>query len=448
MAVGAAVDGWTAIMTGIWSAGLWLLKLAFHLVDAFTTPDLSADGPLRPVLPTTLWLGGFVAVVMLFVQLGAALVRRDGKSVGRVLLGVAQYGFVVLSLLGVAAGAVVAAAGLEHGILSATLGVGSLSDPAAVSKMTASWPRQLTEAGAATVLGITSLLLIIPGAFADVLVALVRDAALIVLVATAPISAAGLVSDVGKAWFWKTLRWFVSAVLIAPLSALVLGIGVGVSKGVLSGAGDSTTVAIGTAVVGAVLIMVAAISPLVLFRLLAFVDPSTVSGAAMRQAWADAGGVGGLFGRARGAGGGVGSGAATAEDGTGRSQGEATAQAATASRMSSALGVVGQGVQWTAAIANRAVDLGTDVLGSAGVGHPGYSMTPADERALRTSRNRRSSAGPASPPGASPPGTTPPTGPAGKPTGPGGGAGGGSTGAGAAGAGVDLSSAEAGLMIA
>ena len=52
-----------------------------------------------------------------------------------------------------------------------------------------------TTSPLATVLGVLSLLLVIPAAFFYVLIMFVREAALIILVATAPISAAGLVSD-------------------------------------------------------------------------------------------------------------------------------------------------------------------------------------------------------------------------------------------------------------
>ena len=44
--------------------------------------------------------------------------------------------------------------------------------------------------------------------------------------ATAPISAAGQVSEIGKVWFWKTVRWFFSCLLISPMAVLSLGIGV------------------------------------------------------------------------------------------------------------------------------------------------------------------------------------------------------------------------------
>ncbi|HET9658281.1 MAG TPA: hypothetical protein VFP72_23215, partial [Kineosporiaceae bacterium] len=387
-AVNVVGDSLTTILFGVWQAGLWLMELAFRGIDALATPDLSASGPIRFVLPTTLWLGGAMAVIMFFVQIGTALVRRDGQSMGRVVIGLAQFGLVWACFLGVGAGVVAASGAIEHGILSATLHVDVLSAWHGYK----SWPREVTDTATAFVLAITSLLLLIPASFADLLIALVRDASMIVLAAVSPIAAAGLLSDVSRAWFWKTLRWFLAGSFIAPGSAMVLGIGVDLSQGVVAGAGSSTATSVGTGVVGAVLVMVAAVMPLALFRLLAFVDPGTPSGAAMRQTWAD---TGSLAGRLFGGGGPAssGSGAAAASDGGGRSQGEATAGAATGSRIAGALGLFGHGMQLATTVANRAVDLSTDILGSAGVGNPGYSMTPADERALRGQRGGDNTAG-------------------------------------------------------
>ena len=379
-AAAAVGDVWKAAMIGIWSAGLWLLGLAFAIIDAFTTPDLSADGPMGPVLPTTLWLGASVAGIMIFVQLALALIRRDGQSLGRVLLGVGQFGLVWVGYLGVAGGLVAAAAGLTRGILQAMLDVDNLSefDPSSA------WPREVVDTTVATVLGISSLFLIIPASFFYLVIMFVREAALIVLAATAPIAAGGLISDSTRTWFWKSLRWFVSCLLIAPTAALVLGIGVKLSEGVVAGTGDSTAQAAGMAVIGAVMIAIGAVCPLVLFRLLAFVEPGTASGAALRQSWADACGLSGVV---SGGGKPVGSGAAGQSCGDGRSGGEAAAEAQSSSRLASMLGSVGGAVGVGAGLATsfayRAVNIGTDVLGSAGVGHPGYGMTPTDARSSR-----------------------------------------------------------------
>ena len=57
-----------------------------------------------------------------------------------------------------------------------------------------------------------------------------------VLAATTPISAAGLVSDAGRPWFWKSLRWFHAAAATPLLMVLVIGVGVQMAGGVATGA--------------------------------------------------------------------------------------------------------------------------------------------------------------------------------------------------------------------
>ena len=381
----AVADVWKAAMIALWSAGLWLLTLAFQIIDAFTIPDLSAEGPMGPVLPTTLWIGASVAVIMMFVQLTVALIRRDGQSLGRVLLGVAQFGLVWVGYLGVAGALVTAAAGLSRGILQAMLDIDSLSafDPSS------SWPREVVDTTVATVLGISSLLLLIPASFFYLVIMFVREAALIILAATAPISAGGLLSDSTKAWFWKSLRWFISCLLIAPVASLVLGVSVQLSAGVVAGNGNSTAQAAGMAIVGAVMMAIGAVCPLVLFRLLAFVDPGTASGAALRQSWTDAGGLSGVV--SGGGGSSVGSGAAARSGGDGRSGGEAAAEAQSAGRLAAMLGPVGAAVGAGTSLAHRAVAIGADVLGSTGVGHPAYSLPLSDTGSSRRAGGGRSS---------------------------------------------------------
>ena len=436
-AAGVAADGWKAAMIGLWSAGLWLLQLSFKIIDAFTTPDVSAQGPLAKVLPTTLWLGLFVVTMMMLLQVGLALIRRDGQSLGRILIGVVQFGLVWLGYLALAGALIVAAGGLTKAILAAMLNIDSWSAFSASS----SWPRSVNDATAASVLGLSSLFLLIPASFGYLLVMLVREAALIILLATAPITAAGLVNDTSKVWFWKSLRWFIASLLIAPAAALILGVGVSLSEGVVAGAGTSTVAAAGTAVVGCVLVAIGAVCPMVLFKLLAFIEPGTGSGAALRQSMSDAGGVAGLLSR-KGSGAG-GSSVAAQDDGGGRSQGEAAAETQTSSRIAALLGPVGSGMSAAMSIGTRAADLASDVLGSAGVGDPGYSRSFADNASSRPSRGPNSnrsgsdsqpstqSAPPAAPSDEPPPGSgpdgppppTPPRRPPGGPAGPGAGAG-------------------------
>jgi hypothetical protein len=470
-AASAAVgDVWKAAMTGLWSAALWILKLAFRIIDAFTTPDLSASGPMGAVLPTTLWLGATLAVIMMFVQLTVALVRRDGQSIGRILLGVGQFGLVWVGYLGLGAGLVAAAAGLERGILEGMLHVGAMSD----YDFSKSFPDKIDDITLATVLGVLGLLIVIPAAFFYVLIMFVREAALIILVATAPISAGGLVSEVGKVWFWKTVRWFFACLLISPMAALLLGIGVKLSDGVINPpkfpdchkvncsifdknnaitnyANQTSTAHAGMAVVGCIVIAIGACCPLILFRLLAFVEPGTASGASLRQSWSDAGGMPGIIGGGRS----QGSLAATQSGSDGRSGGESGADAQTQSRLVSAMGAFGAGVGAVTSLASRAADIGSDVLGQTGVGSPGYSMTPTDESYARRSGGYATggsasgggsgdevSGGPGGTTSPEPPGPPPPSPPT-PSSGPGGGPPSAPGGAGAAGGGVESEAAAA-----
>ena len=474
-----ATSVWQDIMTNIWSAGLWLAGFVFQLVDAFTAPDLSGAGLMSKIYPVTFGIGAGLALILALVQVGFAAWQRDGKGLGRLVVGVFQFMLVWGGMLGIGAALNVATAGLTQGMLQVSFGAPSF----AKANVLHAWDvRQGVDAVTATVLGICGVFLVF-AAIGYLLVMLVRAAALMILMATSPISAAGLLSEGTSAWFWKALRWFLAALMIGPLAALVLAIGKLLTDGVLSGAGDSTQSAVGTAVVGTVLIIIGAFCPLILFRLLAFVDPGTSSGASFRASLDAAGGVGGLL-QGRGGTGAVGrdSGAATSQAGNGTSQGEAAADTATQGRITSALtslggstgAAIGLGANKIASMGSAAATYGSDILGAAGVGHqqPYFGGTVSDNqqndqnrqqgRRENTSDGNDSAsddAGPDVTPAAptpaapTPPTTTAPTpgsqpgagagGAGGKPGGAGGGPGGGAAG-GAAG-GVESAAAVAAL---
>src|SRR4051794_15322946 len=318
---GAVVtDVWISAMLSLWQAGLWLLGLAFSVVDALTTPDLSAGGPLAGVYPVTFGIGATVATLMALVQLGVAAVRRDGQTLGRLLVGLVQFGLVWAGYVGVAALLVTGVSGLTTALLRSLLGI----DTMAAFHPAISVGRDLVDGTVATVLGVSSIFLLVPGSVGYLLLMLVREAALIVLAATSAISAGGLLAQASSAWFWRSLRWFLAALLVSPVAVLVLGVGVTITEGLITGAEEtSTEAAVGMAVVGCLLILLGAICPLALFRLLAFVDPGTSSGAALRSSLAGSGGVLGALENRGGAGGRDAGGAAVAGPGGGGAPGAA-----------------------------------------------------------------------------------------------------------------------------
>jgi type IV secretion system protein TrbL len=377
-AASVVVDGWTAAMLGIWNAGLWLLKLALTIEDAFLVPDLSASGPMRDLYGATFWIAGAMVLLLFLVQLGIAGVRRDGQSVGRVLLGVGQFGAVWVMWIVFAIAILAAAGGLTRALTQSLLGVDSMS---AWQPWTGFSTADLTDGTVATVLGVLGIFVVF-AAVAHLLVMLARAAALMVLAATNPVSAAGLVWDGGRSWFWKTFRWFLAAAFTPVLMVLMLGLGVKATSGVALSMTDSLQTAIGTAVPGVVLIFVGSFAPLALFKLLAFVDPGTSSGSAMRAGLAVQGGWQGLLnGRADGA---STSDAASSSDASGQSGGEADTEAATNDRFARSAGgflgatlgaggqVLAQGWGMAQGLGSQGAALGADLTNQMGVGHNTY----------------------------------------------------------------------------
>ncbi len=159
---GVVADVWTSAMLSLWEAGLWLLELAFSVIDALATPDLSADGPLAAIYPVTFGIGATVAALMALVQLGLAAVRRDGQTLGRVLIGLAQFGLVWAGYVGVAALLVTGVSGLTTGLLRSLLGIDTLAafDPSI------GVARDLVDGAVATVLGVSSVFLLLPASIA------------------------------------------------------------------------------------------------------------------------------------------------------------------------------------------------------------------------------------------------------------------------------------------
>lgn len=248
-----------------------------------------------------------------------------------------------------------------------------------------------------------ALFLVIPAAFGYLLIMLVREAALLILVATMPIAAAGALGDGTRPWMWKSIRWFVAACLTSPLLALVVGLGVQISRasfpeatrtahqGVsvqqnLDSVVNANQAHVGMAVVGCVVFAIACFCPMVLFRLLAFVDPGTASGASFRSTLGANGGVSGLVSRKRSHD--QGFRAATQVSGDGRAASESGADAETSNRFQSraarAFGVVGKAAGKTmdvlGGVASTGASMSVDVMGQAGVGHQGYYDTTPPRR--------------------------------------------------------------------
>ncbi len=177
---------------------------------------------------------------------------------------------------------------------------------------------------------------------------------------------------------------------------LVFGLANQFTAGIATGLGKGFS-AIGTSVVGVVLILISVFSPLALFRMLAFVDPGTSSGAAMRAGLAANGGIQGLLSPQPADGG-----AATRTDEQGRTGAEGSAEAQTTSRFANSasgvmkvLGPVGQvaatGLGVMATIGTRGASMGADLTSQMGVGHQVWppDLSPQGRKASQTHDSRQ-----------------------------------------------------------
>ncbi len=293
------VDAWVAICMAVWNAGLWVMRAILQLGDWFLTPNLNPEGSsaLRSVYGVTLWLGGALAMVLMMVQLVMTVLRRDAASLAAAVWGSVK--FLLVCTLWYVYGAVLvtAVAGLNTGLRRLLLGTDDLAD----------WEPTGMDFTEGAMTGTTATVLLLLGlvlwlaALAHLVVMLGRAVSLIVIAATAPIAAAGLMYKPFEAWFWKAFRWFHAAAAAPLLMTLMLGLGVQLASGVALGMEDSGQEAVALALPSVVMIAVAAFSPVALFRMLAFVDPGTTSGATFRAGLAGASAASTSAARAHGA---------------------------------------------------------------------------------------------------------------------------------------------------
>ncbi|OCL30904.1 hypothetical protein BCR15_10585 [Tessaracoccus lapidicaptus] len=326
------VDAWVAICLAVWGAGLWVMRAILQLGDWFLTPNLNPDesSALWSVYGVTLWLGLSLALMLLIVQLVGTVLRRDALSLGGAIFGAVKFLLVCTLWYTYGAALVTAVEGLNTALRIQLLGTADLAEwePTGLD-----FTEGVMTATTATVLLLLGLVLWL-AALAHLVVMLGRAVSLIVIAATAPIAAAGLMFKPFESWFWKAFRWFHAAAIAPLLMTLMLGLGVQLATGVSLGLEDSAQEAVALALPSVVMIAVAALSPVALFRLLAFVDPGTTSGASFRAGLAGTTGASSAAGHAhttvtRSSGGGGGSGGVV---GAGES---ATASRAAAAQSSS-----------------------------------------------------------------------------------------------------------------
>lgn len=265
-----------AAMLTLWEASLAILRAAFAVADQFSlfTVD-TRSGPVSVLWPMMLWISGILALSLFFWQITVTSLR-GGRGFLRLVIGPAQYGIALAVTVGMVAAFLAATDGLTQGILE--YGLQSRNFQEALNATAIG--DGVVDGVKAVVLGICAIFGVIPAAIGFVLEMLFREAAIYGLVATIPITAAGLLARITVSWYWTALRLIIVCCIMKPALALALVLGVAIAggsqglSGLLAGIG---------------VLLIALLAPFLLFRLFAFVDGGSDAAGVFRDALSMAG---------------------------------------------------------------------------------------------------------------------------------------------------------------
>ncbi|MEU7477093.1 hypothetical protein AB0A63_13990 [Lentzea sp. NPDC042327] len=270
------ITGFEAAMLGLWQASLLVLHAAFSLADRFSVFTVSTrTGPISVLWPMMLWISGLLALGLFFWQLTTTALR-GGRGFLRLIGGPVQYGVALAVTVGITAAFLAAVDGLTEGILAYGLKADTFADALSAT----GWLDAAGDGVKPVVLGIAAMVGVLPASLGYMLEMIFREAGIYVLVATIPVSAAGLLSGVTASWFWRCARWLLVCIVMKPALALALVLGIAISGGAegLSGL-----------LAGIGVLIISIFCPFVLFRLFAFIDPNSDAGAAFRDTLSSAG---------------------------------------------------------------------------------------------------------------------------------------------------------------
>ncbi len=242
-------------------------KLPVFLMKQFAQVLNSASGlSLSDVQTSSAWqislyVSGSVAFLVLLLQTASIAIGRDGTGLGFAVRGLIRYAVSIAAIVGLASAGLAAADGVSSYIVAATFG-----DTAGLqSKMAVLFGGQALISGGGA--GLVFMFL-----FAFVIAALtlllwvelfIRNAAIVVLVVTSPIAAAGSMHQATSSWAKKTMSWTIAFIVMKPVLFLCLAIGV-------TRFGEATDLT--RVLLGGAILAVAGITPFMLLKLFSFVD--------------------------------------------------------------------------------------------------------------------------------------------------------------------------------
>ena len=218
----AASSAWDSVCRSFADAFTSVLQWFGRVFVSMPDPDL---GSIHGVYAISLTLGMIVAMVLLLIQAGSVVWTRSGAPLVQALTGLPKAALAAVFTLAVAAQIMAASDSLAQWIVTAS-----------GTSMNAFTQRLTTLLALSAITGpedaeIPSVLLLIFGLLGIVIVLVLwfelvlRNAVFCILVATAPISAAGQIGSSTQEWWRKLVKAGIQLALLKPVIALVFVIG-------------------------------------------------------------------------------------------------------------------------------------------------------------------------------------------------------------------------------
>ncbi len=255
-------DGATSVLTSFAKAFV-----------AIPDVDLTSIG-LRNVYAISLGLASLVAVLLLLGQVIRTAVTHDGSALATGVVGVGKAALAFMLTLSVASTCLLSSDEITKWIVDNSFG-GTQAFSDKIAKLV-SWDPQ-TSGSLLLIFGILGILLTVVLWFEMLL----RNAAIAVLIATSPISAAGMVSEGTKGWWSKLVTSTVQLIILKPIVALVFALGFNL-------AGDSQDLE--TTLSGMLVLLLAALAWPSIARFFSFANVQAGGGAGLGALLGFAGG--------------------------------------------------------------------------------------------------------------------------------------------------------------
>ncbi|WP_370066452.1 hypothetical protein [Streptacidiphilus sp. MAP5-3] len=216
-----ASSAWNSICKSFADACTEVLKAFANAFVKIPPIDLSGHG-IRSVYAISLGLASLIAALLLIGQVIRTAITHDGSALATAFVGVGKAALAFMLTLTIASTALLASDETTKFIVESTFdSQQAFSDK--IAKLIAWSPGN--SASLLLIFAILGILLTIVLWFEM----LMRNAAIAVLIATSPISAAGQVSQSTKSWWSKLVSSTVQLIILKPIVALVFALGFGLA---------------------------------------------------------------------------------------------------------------------------------------------------------------------------------------------------------------------------